>query len=493
MDKEIPGIILNDSEGNPDKIFEVKDSFETPHKIKKILGQGGQGVVCRTANPEIVVKFALDPKGQLISRKKNKEAFEKNDSEFKAVISKPFPERIHLAYPMARLQDYSGYVMRLMGDMTSFTDLVPADVQDLEKIADDGGHRRRFELLSKLAALLAKLHGNGMVYCDISPNNVFITKDPLFPTQNVWLIDADNIFIPGDEPAKLVYTPRYAAPELFEGQPCSASSDIYSFATLAFESLAALHPFAGDKASNWNDEADAWDAETNKNEEAKSFDIDPRYSGKHPWVEDVKDKSNHTDNGLPRQNFLTDETFALFNMTFSEEGRQNPKTRPTAALWARAFAHSHASSIRCPKCGWSIVYDGSQKTCSWCDEKIPKLLVLKDESGKIVFAQELSGLDKDSGEIFNIPEHIFSPFNIDNFYKTALKAHPVNRNGFGIEFIKTEFHDGQFFIAVNGKEEKITAGRYSLQINKGEKYSLIHKDKAGSTTRSLTIEITEGK
>ena len=491
MDKRTPGIVLHDSEGNPVKIMEVTDSFGTTHKITKDLKSGGQGVVCLTSNPEIVVKFALDPKSQLISREKNKEAFKKNDAGFRAVACKPFPERIHLAYPMARLQDYSGYVMRFMGEMTSFADLVPAETEDIEKMTHDGGHRRRFGLLSKLASLLAKLHGNGMVYCDLSPNNVFVTKDPLFSTQNVWLIDTDNVFIPFDDPDKLVYTPRYAAPELFEGKPCSTSSDIYSFATLAFESLAALHPFAGDKASNWSGDDDGWDTGTEKNKEEKQFDIDPRYSGKHPWVEDVEDKSNHTNNGLPRQNFLTDETFALFNMTFSEEGRRNPQTRPTAVLWARAFARSHVSSIRCPECGMSFVYDGSQKRCPWCRKKLPAILLLKDESGKIVFAHELGGIDKDSGENFSIPEHVFSPFDIDTFSKSALEARPVNLNGFGIEF-RDRRRTGQFFMNINGEEEKITIS-YVIEITKEKECFLKYKDPAHGVARSLRIEIKEAE
>ena len=67
--KEI-GVTLNDSEGNPVTIKQVKDSFDTTHIITKILGQGGQGLVCLTENSEIVIKFALDSKGQLISREK---------------------------------------------------------------------------------------------------------------------------------------------------------------------------------------------------------------------------------------------------------------------------------------------------------------------------------------------------------------------------------------------------------------------------------------
>ncbi len=490
---ECEGVTLSDSDGNQITIRQVKDSFDTTHAIKKVLGQGGQGLVCLTENPEIVVKFALNHKGQLISRDKDKDAFEKNDAEFKSVVYKPFPDRIHLAYPMARLVDYSGYVMRLMGDMTSFSDLVPSSEEDIKHMTKDGGHRRRFELLAKLAALLTKLHGNGMVYCDLSPNNVFVTKDPNYETQNVWLIDADNVFMLGEDSDKLVYTPRYAAPELLTYKPCSQNSDIYSFATLAFEALAALHPFVGEKATNWSDDGDGWDVSTNGANQANPS-IDPQYSGKYPWVEDIEDDSNHTNAGLPRQNFLTDETFALFNMTFSEEGRESPRKRPTASLWTRAFAHSHAMSICCHDhdCGMSFVYDGKQKQCPWCDKKLSSLFVLRDESETIVFAHELSFIDNGYGDSFVLPEHIFSSFDINTFFRAVMTVRSVNLNGKGIEFVlqQGQIANRDIFININGHEDKIV-NRYILQLQEGGEYWLKYKDMSSSVTHSLKITVTE--
>lgn len=493
IDMENVGVTLNDSDGKQVTIRQVKDSYETVHTITKVLGQGGQGLVCLTENKEVVVKFALDSKGQLISHEKNPKEFEQNDMAFNAVVQKPFPDRLHLAYPMARLTDYSGYVMRLMGDMTGYGALVPTSVEQIKQMAEDGGHRRRFLLLSKLAAILAKLHGNGMVYCDLSPNNVFVTEEPELQTQNVWLIDADNVFIPGEDSDKLVYTPRYAAPELLSGKPCSQYSDVYSFATLAFESLAALHPFVGEKASNWEDDGDDWDAESKKADNTP-LGIDPAYSGKYPWVEDIEDDSNHTSDGLPRQNFLTDETFALFNMTFCEDGREHPKTRPTAVLWAQALAHAHATSVRCPKCGMSFVYDGTQEKCAWSDENLPALLILKDENEKIVFAHEVDSSNEGGKKSFAIPEHIFTSFNIDTFFRTAIKVRTVNDDVYGIEFkLEQGVENGKtFYMSINGNEEKILS-RYILQPKNGEKYSLVCRDSVTGKSHSLEIVLTEEK
>ena len=481
---------LLDSDDKRVELKSVLDSYGYSHVIVKKLSQGGQGVVCLTKNPEVVIKFALDSKGRLISKNKNKDTFLKNDFSFQAIMQKPFPERLHLAYPMARLADYSGYVMRLMGDMASFSSLVPVDKDGIKRMSEDGGHRRRFDLLAKLAALLAKIHSVGMVYSDLSPNNVFITKNSALATQNVWLIDSDNVFISGEDVDKLVYTPRYAAPELFKGEPCTQWSDVYSFATLAFESLAALHPFAGEKANSGSD-GDDWDVSVKKDEERKLPDVDPRYSGKIPWVEDVEDDVNHTKDGLPRQNFLTDETFTLFNMTFSEDGRECPKNRATAVLWARAFAHSHAQSVCCPDCHMSFIYDEKQKKCPWCGKKLPQIIALKDESGSVVFAHELNFNDEGACTAFPLPKHIFTPFSINDFFCGAFEVRSVNYNGFGIEFSLQPLFatDYDCFIVIDGKEEKIT-GRYILQLKNKETYSIKCVCRNG-WTRTLAIEISE--
>ncbi len=486
------GVSVTESDGNSIVLKQVRDSYDCSHILTKELGRGGQGMVCLTDEPEIVVKFVFDKQGRVISREKNPEDFKKNDDKFKSIVLKPFPERLHLARPVARLSDYSGYVMRLMGDMTSFSELVAASLEEIASFPVDGGHRRRFLLLAKLAVQLAKLHSAGLVYCDISPNNVFVTKDPKSDTQNVWLIDADNVFAPGEDEDNLVYTPRYAAPELLSFHPCSQASDCYSFAVLAFESLAALHPFKGNKADGV-DSGDDWDASSVKNNDEKSSfvtpDAFPEYSGKLPWVEDVEDDSNHTENGLPRQNFLTDETFRLFNATFSEEGRESPIKRPTAALWARAFSRSYAQSVRCPDCGMSFVYDTKQKVCPWCEKKLPPVLsIIRDDEQ--VFSREIEFTANSEGKWHNIPESVFVPFAIDTCFHTLLKVRSVEKNGFALEFF-TCLESGtehSFFVTTEKGEERISP-RYMLFLQNGGEYKLRYENKNLGINRTYSIVV----
>lgn len=474
------GLSITDSSGHILTIKEVKDSYNFSHVITKELGKGGQGVVCKTENPELVLKFILNKENHVIRKDKNKELFNKYLQKIKGILTKPFPHQLHLAIPMAYLQDFSGYVMRMMGEMICFQELFRIDI-----FPETGGHRRRFEFLSRLASLLARIHGRGMVYCDISPNNVFISAIPDIKPQNVWLIDSDNIFIPGFDDAHSVYTPRYAAPELFEGKPCSQSSDAYSFAVLAFECLAILHPFEGKKTTNWEDEdIDAWDT-TNSLSTTKSVpEIDTRYSGKHPWVEDPEDDSNHTEAGFPRQYFLSEETFSLFNTTFTI-GKADTSRRPAMVLWARAFAQSFDRSVKCNQCGMSFIYEEGSVDCPWCQETIAPRLVFKSK-GQIIFIREL---DSTKEEWIQLPERLFTPFHINTNWKPVLEFQSGKNCIESIKFKTISSITENFYIHFSNAKRTKIKGQYELVFKANETYSLEYEPLGGGSTKKLDFEI----
>ena len=95
----------------------LEDEYYTEHRIIKKLGEGGQGFVCQTANPLIVIKLLTDGSGNPIERLKHKDAFEKYKNRFASLRIAPLPNDIHISLPVALLKDYAGYVMHFMEDM----------------------------------------------------------------------------------------------------------------------------------------------------------------------------------------------------------------------------------------------------------------------------------------------------------------------------------------------------------------------------------------
>ncbi len=104
--------------------------------------------------------------------------------------------------------------------------------------------------LSILAALEA-LHGRGIVHRDLKPSNVFLTP------HGVKLLDF-GLALPlsermdGDQgltvPGVILGTPRYMAPELWEGEPIQPASDLFAVGAILFELLAGKPAFNGDTA-----------------------------------------------------------------------------------------------------------------------------------------------------------------------------------------------------------------------------------------------------
>jgi serine/threonine protein kinase len=369
------------------------DEYQNVHIQDKILGKGGQGVVFRTKDPDLAIKLVTNEAGNPLT---DTEAVERYSKRFRRVRLLPLPENLYVSVPAALLQDKAGYVMQLLSEMLPFSHFW-LDGQSAERITPEdipewlsempkgeakkiihyhktGGLRRRLNALSKCASVLARLHGNGMVYGDISPNNIFVSEG--IDDASVWLIDADNIRFEIASGGSVVYTPKYGAPELVQGKDGGRpASDCHAFAVVAFYLLSLIHPFLGRKVDG-TDEGD-WADDENDEE-----DIDEKaYAGLLPWVDDQNDDSNASGNGLPRSLLLTEKLTSLFECTFGP-GRINPSLRPAIYHWPSALAQAADLTVKCPSCSMNYYYDfihpeTGGHDCPFCKKKRPQVLILE--------------------------------------------------------------------------------------------------------------------
>jgi len=369
----------------------VDENQYVHHRRDEELGRGGQGVVYRTMDADVAMKFVTDDQGNFLTEAA---AIKKHQLIFKQVCLLPLPEGIDIATPAAVLKDHAGYVMRLLSEMKPFSSFLYADLETeetpawlaespedtLEKILgyrQTGGLRRRLTALHKSASILARLHGAGLVYGDISPANIYVS-DLFIPGKpeetSVWLIDADNIRLESgpeitSEDIRL-WTDPYGAPELVQGKgKCRQASDCYSFAVLAFHLLADVHPFEGAKIFERGGDTDGLRP------------LDKAYAGYYPWIDDPLDQSNALDSALNRDLVLTEELRLLFEVTFGD-GRLSPERRPTIYHWPEALARSADLTIRCPACHM-YYYDDlaspgpGRAACPYCRGPKPRILRLK--------------------------------------------------------------------------------------------------------------------
>lgn len=500
MSEELFGFETKDESGKLILIKDVMDSYGTVHTLTSSFPPGGQGIVFRTTNPKIVVKFLLGKhdvnnpmeEGFVISKECSEKTFEENNKLIQRIIEKPLPKDIHIALPMAKLNDYSGYVMLLMGEMKNFSDII-----DRLKAKEVGGLRRKYDLLAKLSIILSKLHSLGMVYCDISDGNVYATENIESENQNVWLIDPDNIYIPKIEKGGFAHTLKYAAPEIVNNQSlATVNSDVYAFATLAFESIFSLLPFAGKKTTDWygedDDSSEGWDVST-KSSKNKSNNplLDARFSGKFPWILDPVDRSNCVDALTleDAQLFLTEPVYSLFNQTFSI-GRNAPDERPLSYLWTKHLFEAKDKVIVCsnPECNWSYIYDDNIKTCPYCKKQLPKILkIYKDEA--LIFSHEI---DFETQKRFYLPKRLFTPFNNKTGNISFIEVIPKKSISYGLEFYLLEPNINEKISILDRKlklEKNLSVSRITLELKNNCDYEIKFQDYEKKIQCNLIVKV----
>lgn len=329
------------------------------------LGRGGQGVVfrCKT-NPRVAVKLVLDSAGRPLRRDNGAAAqiVSRMNRGFESVRVLDLPDDIHIALPASRLEHYVGYTMSLLEDMVPIQSLIaPGGCADLVAFyAEGGGLRRRLVLLAKLARQLARVHGRGITYVDLSPANVFISTNPDYDA--LWLIDPDNMRY-SVSLTETVYTPFYGAPEVVRGDTGATTlSDRFSFAALAYKVLCQRGAFLGALIEDVG-----WD-ETDSDED---LELEAQ-RGAFPWVEDPVDDSNYSEGGIPASWLLPSSIIELFQRAFgsSEEhgaGRDKPGERPALVEWFDALTRESMMLFTCPSCGNDRHIYANGGACTWCD------------------------------------------------------------------------------------------------------------------------------
>lgn len=339
-------------ENEEHKLIEVKDLHGNVYLLVNEIDSGGQGAVYTTEDPTIIVKqvFAEASENEKYLRKfRNIRCHELEEIGFASPLSILAPPHI-------------GYLMRMLRDMMPIKRLIAAAGEKnlAEFYIHTGGLLKRLKVLKRFAQSLSQLHFKGLVYCDISPNNIFVSEGT--EHSQLWLIDADNIEH-DSQTTHTMMTPDYGAPEFFQGMGHTIYSDAYSFAILAYQVLNSQHPFKGAAFESDEGSDDDWADSTDIIEEKQEPD-DLLNRGMLPWVEDSTDSSNNSKFGIPSSITLSKGMRALFVRTF-EEGRQKISARPSMFEWVEALGNAIDMTVRCanPECNTSFFL---AEKCPFC-------------------------------------------------------------------------------------------------------------------------------
>ncbi len=318
----------------------IGENSGAEYKLLKEIGRGAQGRVFSIEREKYVVKI-LGKKSS-----KNAQLLKKKISYIRTRNIKDLP----ISMPLEQIKgDYLGYIMEMASDMIPLENLIRPSSNENWWI-ETGGLKKRLRVLMRLSNVLAELHSRGLVYGDLSPKNIFVSKSIDFA--EVYLIDVDNI-THQSKVGHAVYTPGYGAPEIIKGvSGADTYTDAFSFSVIAYQLLTLNHPFIGDYVNNGDPELE---------EEA--------YVGNLPWINNTTDKSNTSSVGFSHVTTVSLLMRTEFKNTF-EDNLHSKLNRTSMLKWKEIIEKSNNLLVHCDTCNDYFNYNRFKELiCPFCSTK----------------------------------------------------------------------------------------------------------------------------
>jgi tetratricopeptide (TPR) repeat protein len=207
------------------------------YKIDRLLGQGGFGAVFRAERASDHRQVALK-----IARADNAVAGDSLLREV-AALSALQPPAVPEVYDSGKLADGAPFVAMELIDAPTLAETMavlegPMQVADVQRLAPH------------ILAPIEAAHRQGLVHCDLKPENIFVCGDA-----GTRLFDFGLVRVAGvaradtTEEEAPAGTPEYMSPEQCEGRAeIDARSDVYALGNIFYELLSGAPPFWGNPA-----------------------------------------------------------------------------------------------------------------------------------------------------------------------------------------------------------------------------------------------------
>ena len=314
--------------------------------VKKILGDGGQGIV-----------FLVTVNGQ----KKALKWYKVNPG---AAFKKNLIENVHktapadnFIWPLAVTEERDGsfgYLMDLRPkgfvDMSDFI-LLKAQFKDVHA---------QLNACLQICEAFQNLHIRGLSYQDMNDGNFFINPS----TGDVLICDNDNV-APDKTSMGVLGKAGYMAPEIVEGvtKP-NRYTDYYSLAVCLFILIYMNRPFEG----AWNRSCPC----DSTPEMAKKL-----FGFSSVFIMDPNDAKNRPvpglhNNVIRRWGVYPNLLARAFCKTFSAEAIKDPTQRLMDKQWYNILLQIRSMYAKCPHCGKETFIDimGGNPHCIFCQEGI---------------------------------------------------------------------------------------------------------------------------
>jgi serine/threonine protein kinase len=209
--------------------------------IKGVLGRGGTGTVFEATD---LYRADLPESGQQVALKVlhaqiagDPQLFLDLQREFQLLQSLSHPNVVR-AFDLDRDGDLAFLTMEFLRGL-SLTGLLAARNQ----MRFERGHA--LAVVREVGGALTHAHSRAVVHGDLNPGNIFITNEGEIRVLDFGAARASfgGPTISAQNGRSPIATPRYASPQVLDGQKPDARDDLYSLACLAYVLLSGKHPF----------------------------------------------------------------------------------------------------------------------------------------------------------------------------------------------------------------------------------------------------------
>ncbi|MBM3267130.1 MAG: diguanylate cyclase [Candidatus Sericytochromatia bacterium] len=202
------------------------DQLTNRYKVLSTLGEGGMGVVFlvedTTTGRQVALKVLSKVSGDPT------EAHLRFKQEFRTMTRLRHPNTVEV-YDYGQLSDGTPFFTMEVVPGHGLDERLPLPAEDCRSVA------------LQLVRALGYIHRQGLVHCDIKPENIRVTPDGV-----VKLMDFGLMVDAGTAGGTIRGTIAYMAPEVARRGKIDARADLYGFGALAFHLLAGLPPFPGE-------------------------------------------------------------------------------------------------------------------------------------------------------------------------------------------------------------------------------------------------------
>jgi len=203
-----------------------------PYRILERLGRGGMATVYKAHHPVLDRYVAIKVLPEFFAEDETyRDRFQQ---EARSVARLKHPNILNV-FDYGQTDEITYLVLELVEGGTLAQILgSPMELEDVVRI------------LRPLASALDHAHSQGILHRDIKPSNILIQKDGAPVLADFGLARMTSSVRRLTANGTVMGTPEYMAPEQITGEAIGSTSDLYSFAVVAYEMLTGRVPFQAD-------------------------------------------------------------------------------------------------------------------------------------------------------------------------------------------------------------------------------------------------------